>query len=82
MFNPDPFTERELALRKKFKESFEVYAPACLKIRTKAGEIAPSFMVITTPPLAMTPPSGSSHCLIPVLLRLPYGEIFNDAPGG
>jgi hypothetical protein len=34
-------TERELALRRTLKEDFGAYAAACLKIRTKSGEVHP-----------------------------------------
>lgn len=32
-------TEREIDLRRRLKEDFEYYAPRCLSIRTKSGEI-------------------------------------------
>lgn len=34
-------TERELELRRKFRDDFEFYAPRCLKIRTKKGQVLP-----------------------------------------
>ena len=34
-------TERELSLRRLLKDDFEAYSRACLKIRTKSGEVHP-----------------------------------------
>jgi hypothetical protein len=40
--NPDDIKfQKELALRRKFKEDFEFYADQCLKIRPKAGGLVP-----------------------------------------
>ena len=32
-------TDREKAIRQKLKDDFEHYAPKCLRIRTKAGDV-------------------------------------------
>ncbi|RTL14542.1 MAG: hypothetical protein EKK56_00875 [Flavobacteriaceae bacterium] len=37
-------TKQELLLRQKLKEDFTIYAPKCLKVRTKKGEIVPFVM--------------------------------------
>jgi hypothetical protein len=34
-------TDRERAIRRRLRDDFEHYAPKCLKIRTKSGQIAP-----------------------------------------